>query len=92
MCLSTTQQQLYALSRALRCVAEAAGRLKLLEGERLRQPVELDVIRSKYEDALGTSSPRSMADVDLALLKAAVVDSYNERYGEAVRDFQSLMR
>ncbi len=72
--------------------ALAGALLKLLEGKRLRQPVFIDVIRSKYEDVLGAPSPRSVADVDLALLRAAVVEGHNERYGESVRDFQSLVR
>jgi len=72
--------------------ALAEALLELLEGKRLRQPVYIDVIRFKYEDVLGASSPRSVADVDFALLRAAVLESYNERYGEAVSDFQSLVR
>jgi hypothetical protein len=71
--------------------ALAAALLKLLEGKRLRQPVFIDVIRSKYEDVLGASSPRSVADVDFALLRAAVLEGHNERYGEAVTDFERLV-
>ena len=72
--------------------ALAEALLILLEGRRLRQPVHIDVIRAKYEDAPGVSSPRSVADVDFARLRAAVVESYNERYGETVTDFQSLVQ
>jgi hypothetical protein len=38
--------------------------LKLLEGKRLRQPVQLDVIRGYYEEVLDAPSPRSVSDVD----------------------------
>ena len=72
--------------------ALASALLKLLEGDkRLRQPVYLDVIAWNYEHAPGATSPRSVADVDLALLKAAVVEGHNERYGEAVTDFEKLV-
>ncbi|MGH8604397.1 MAG: hypothetical protein ACREXR_16945, partial [Gammaproteobacteria bacterium] len=71
--------------------ALAAVLLNLLEGKRLRQPVFIDVIRAKYEDVLGASSPRSVADVDFALLRAAVLEGHIERYGEAVTDFEGLV-
>jgi hypothetical protein len=71
--------------------ALAEALLKLLEGKRLRKPVYLDVIRFKYEDVLGASSPRSVEDVDFDKLKEAVRRAYNERHGEAVRDFQTLV-
>jgi hypothetical protein len=66
--------------------------LNLLEGKRLRQPVYLDVIVWNYEHGPGASSPRSVADVDVGRLRAAVLEGNNERYGEAVRDFQTLVR
>jgi hypothetical protein len=72
--------------------AIAGALLNLLEGKRLRQPVYLDVIVWNYEHAPGASSPRSVVDVDLPMLRTAVVEGYNTRYGEAVRDFQSLVR
>ena len=65
--------------------------MKLLGNKHLRKPVFLDVIVSKYEKTPGVSSPRKLADVDLSILRMAVVDSYNERYGENVKDFQSLL-
>lgn len=71
--------------------ALAEALLKLLEGKRLRQPVFIDVIRSKYEDVLSGPSPRSVVDVDFALLRAAILQAYNERYGEAVTDFERLV-
>jgi hypothetical protein len=66
--------------------------LDLLEGKHLRQPVYLDVIVWNYAHAPDASSPRSVADVDVGRLRAAVLEGYNERYGEAVRDFQTLVR
>jgi hypothetical protein len=65
--------------------------LKLLGDKHLRKPVFLDVIVFKYEDTPGVESPRKLEDIDLAVLKTAVVDSYNERYGEGVSDFQGLL-
>jgi hypothetical protein len=71
--------------------ALASTLLKLLEGKRLRQPVYIDVIAWNYEHAPGATSPRSESDVDLALLKAAILEGHNERYGEAVADFETLV-
>jgi hypothetical protein len=72
--------------------AIADALLQLLNGKRLRQPVYLDVIVWNYEHAPGASSPRSVDEVDLRRLRAAVVEGYNTRYGEAVTDFQRLTR
>jgi Cysteine-rich secretory protein family len=69
----------------------AAVLLRELQGKRLRKPVYIDVISWKYENAPGGSSPRSEAEVNLALLKAAIVRGHNERYGEDVRDFEQLI-
>ena len=65
--------------------------LKELGNKHLRKPVFLDVIVFKYEETPGVSSPRKLTDVDLNILRKAVVDSYNERYGESVTGFQSLL-
>ncbi|WP_458720636.1 hypothetical protein [Candidatus Nitrosocosmicus sp. R] len=70
-------------------IAEAL--LKLVGNKRLRQPVFIDVIVSNYEQTPGVSSPRKLEDVDLATLKEAIVDSYNNRYGESISDFQSIL-
>lgn len=72
--------------------AIAGALLNLLEGKRLRQPVYLDVIVWNYEHAPGASSPHSVTEVDLPRLRAAVVEGYNTRFGEAVRDFQRPLR
>jgi hypothetical protein len=65
--------------------------LNLLGIKRLRKPVHLDVIVFNYEETPGVTSPRKVEDVDLAVLRKVVIDSYNERYGEGVTDFQSLL-
>jgi hypothetical protein len=66
--------------------------LKLLNGRSLRQPVYIDVIVWNYENGPGGSSPRNVADVNLSRLTQAVVASHNSRYGQAVNDFQALLR
>jgi hypothetical protein len=48
--------------------------------------------RTELQHAPGASSPRTVADVDVGRLRAAVVEGYNERYGEVARDFQILER
>jgi len=65
--------------------------LNLLGNKRLRKPVFLDLIVFKYEKTPGVTSPRKLEDVHLPVLRTVVVDSYNERYGENVTDFQSLL-
>jgi hypothetical protein len=72
--------------------AMAASLLKLLKDKSLRQPVFLDVIVFNYEHTPGVTSPRKVTDVNLELLKAAVLDGHNTRYGETVSDFQSLIQ
>ncbi|MDQ3696198.1 MAG: hypothetical protein M3464_21670 [Chloroflexota bacterium] len=72
--------------------AFADALLIVLDGKQLRQPVYLDVIVFKYEQAAGASSPRDISEVDFGLLRAAIVEAYNERYGETVGDFESLLQ
>lgn len=72
--------------------AAAGALIKLLGGKRLRRPVFIDVIVYNYEHTPGVASPRKMADVNLDLLAKAVVDGHNTRYGETVRDLQSLLQ
>ncbi|MEU1428171.1 hypothetical protein ABZ412_13955 [Nocardia sp. NPDC005746] len=71
--------------------AMAEALLKLLDGNRLRRPVFLDVIVFNYENSPGNPSPRRVEDVDMRVLKAAVVDGSNTRYGEAGSDFGELL-
>jgi hypothetical protein len=65
--------------------------LKLLQGRSLRQPVFVDVIVFNYEETPGVASPRKLADVNFALLRKAILEGYNVRYGETISDFQSLV-
>ncbi len=72
--------------------AISAALLRLLQDRPLRRPVYLDVIVFNYENAPGATSPRALADVDMARLKAAIVEGYDSRYGEHVSDFQQVLR
>ena len=70
--------------------------LQQLGDKRLRKPVFLDVIVFNYEQtpefpAGLPSSPRKLTEVFLPVLRKAVVDGYNDRYGEGVTEFQSLL-
>lgn len=64
--------------------------LKLLDGNRLVRPVAIDTVVGTYE--YQTASPRSAAQVDLEHLKASVIATYNETYGETQSDFQALLQ
>ncbi len=46
----------------------------------------LDVIKSA-----GVSSPGTVEDVNFNLLKKAIVDGFNNRYGEGIADFQTIV-
>jgi hypothetical protein len=72
--------------------ALADALLLILGGKQLKQPVYLDVIVWNYEHAPGASSPRDVSEVNFALLRSAVVQGYNERYGENVGDVESLLQ
>ncbi len=71
--------------------ALADSLLNLFDGKGLRRPVYLDVIAFNYENSPGNPSPRRSADVDVGVLQAAVVEGSNNRYGEAVSNFQELL-
>jgi DNA-binding SARP family transcriptional activator len=64
----------------------------LLQGWRLQEPVYLDVIVWNYEHASGITSPRDVADVELDVLKAAILEGSNTRYGTQVTDFEQLLK
>jgi hypothetical protein len=69
-----------------------AGALSnLLGNKRLRKPVFIDVIVYNYENTPGVLSPRKPEDVNINILRRAVLDGYNSRYAENVKDFQSLI-
>ena len=63
----------------------------LLQGWRIQEPVYLDVIVWNYEHASGIASPRNVADVELEVLKAAILEGSNTRYGTQVTDFEQLL-
>ena len=46
--------------------------------------------RPQYENTPGVSSPREVADVDLDVLRAAVLKAYNTRNGTSETAFESL--
>jgi len=72
--------------------AIAISLIQQLMTRRLRNPVFLDVIVFNYEQTPGMLSPRKASDVDIRALKAAVVQGYNVRYGEAFVDFELLVQ
>ncbi|MFB6480499.1 hypothetical protein ACFCXF_27675 [Streptomyces virginiae] len=71
--------------------ALAQSLLLLLDGRHLRRPVALDVIVSNYEQAAVNPLPRHVDGVSTDLLKAAVVEGSNMRYGERVAEFGRLL-
>lgn len=70
-------------------IAEAL--VKLIGMKRLRGPVFLDVIVFNYEQTPGAESPRILSDVNLSILKAAVLEGYRERHGGNITDFSKLL-
>ena len=71
--------------------ALAEALLTRLGGNRLRRPVFLDVIAFNYEHTPGVPSPRTVDQVHLAVLEAAVLEGSNTRYGEQVASFNDLL-
>jgi hypothetical protein len=74
--------------------ALADALLQLLAGNAVKQPVDIFVVVWNYENAPGnpTPAPRRVEDVDLDVLKTAVVDAFNERHGGHATDFESLLK
>jgi hypothetical protein len=68
----------------------AISQALLLLGVRLKIPVFLDVIVWNYEHTPGVASPRNVADVKLDVVKAAILEGSNERYGTSVSDYEQL--
>jgi hypothetical protein len=52
-------------------------------------PVFLDVIVFNYEDRV--ASPRRASDVRPNVLRAAILEGWNVRYGMRVRDFEEIL-
>lgn len=70
----------------------AAALLKRLDGHKLERPVFLDVIVFNYEHSPGNPSPRRLEDVDPAVLEAAVLEGFNNRYAREEKAFASLLK
>jgi hypothetical protein len=69
----------------------AIAQALLLPGWRLTAPVFLDVIVWNYEHTRGVSSPRTVTDVRTDVLKAAILEGFNSRYGTQVRNFDEIL-
>lgn len=57
----------------------------------LKCPVYVDVIVWNYEHAPGVKSPRKTSDVRDKVLRAAIVEGYNTRYGRKVTRFEDIL-
>jgi hypothetical protein len=66
--------------------------LNLLRPNGLRGLVYLDVIVWNYEHAPDARSPREVSDVNLDLLKAAIVEGFNTRHGTTARTFADIVQ
>ena len=71
--------------------ALAEALLTLLSGNRLRQPVFLDVVAFNYENTPGVQSPRAVEQVRVGVLEAAVLEGSNARHGERLASFADLL-
>jgi hypothetical protein len=71
--------------------ALAEALLTRLSGNRLRQPVFLDVIAFNYEHTPGVPSPRAVEQVVAGVLEAAVLEGSNNRHGERATSFADLL-
>ncbi|GIG88017.1 hypothetical protein [Plantactinospora endophytica] len=70
----------------------AISQALLLSGWRLRAPVFLDVIVWNYERTRRVTSPRTVAEVRTDVLRAAILEGSNSRYGTRVTNFEQLLR
>ncbi len=90
---SVAESALHAwLANPLHTPYPAIAQALLLQGWRLKSPVFLDVIVANYEQTPGLASPRTIADVRIDVLKAAVLEGSNVRYGTQVTDFGQLLK
>ncbi|MGH3874289.1 MAG: hypothetical protein ACRDSR_22785 [Pseudonocardiaceae bacterium] len=71
--------------------AIASALFELVKGRKLRGLVSIDVIRSNYENTPGVNSPRTMSDVRVDALKAAVLEGYNRRHGTSESSFDAIV-
>jgi hypothetical protein len=60
----------------------------------VRRPVDIFAVVWNYENAPNNPvpEPRRAEDVDLEVLKAAVLENFNNRYGEEAPDFESVLK
>ncbi|RVT90252.1 FG-GAP repeat domain-containing protein [Sphingomonas crocodyli] len=65
--------------------------LGLVGAKQFLAPVYIDVIAFKYEPNQNATRPRTVAEVDIARLKAAVLAASNERHGTRQTDFAQLL-
>ncbi|MEV0678676.1 BTAD domain-containing putative transcriptional regulator [Actinosynnema sp. NPDC050436] len=69
----------------------AIAQVLLLRGWRLRKPVFLDVVVANYHHTPGVTSPRTIADVRLDVLEAAVLEASNARHNPPATEFRQLL-
>jgi hypothetical protein len=69
----------------------AIAQALLRSGWRLKSPVYLDVIVFNYEERSDGPSPRVAGDVNVDVLKAAILEGYNVRYGTTVTEFPQIL-
>lgn len=65
--------------------------LALVRGRKLRDLVYIDVIVFNYEHTPGVKLPRTASDVRVDVLKMAVLEGYNERYGTSESSFDAIV-
>ena len=71
--------------------ALAEALLTRLSGNRLRRPVFLDVIAFNYEHTRGIPSPRSVEQVQVGVLEAAVLKGTKTRHRKWAARFSDLL-
>ncbi|BDX29898.1 hypothetical protein TUM20985_04450 [Mycobacterium antarcticum] len=71
--------------------AIAQALLDAIGTQQLRQPVAIDSIVWEYGVLAGTPPPNRVELVDVTVLEKAVVEEFDNRYGERFDDFGSLL-
>lgn len=70
--------------------AIASALIVLLRDRRLAKALDLDVIVYNYESAPGARSPRRPEDIDQAVMVAAILKGFNERYGSGATELSQV--
>lgn len=65
--------------------------LEQLAGGRLKQDIDLDVVVFNYEHLAGNPSPRHTDEVYVDVLEAAILESYNSRYGTNELELSTIL-